>query len=770
MERFKLDKIKYEIDFNDIDFKEEDSIAEYYETYKQIKKSLSIDKEGYNLYLIDDFSKEKLKNIIKFIKKEFKNVNLQDICYVIKEDIKNPVPIVLSRGKGNIFEEILEDIKDEYWSLASEFYNSSKNNKKEQLLQEIDDMKSDLLSKIIETSKEKGFNIKLAKSGIVFEPLKENGEPMTEKEFELLSKEKREEILVNISILKKEAEFLLETLNNKEEELLESIKNIFKEHLKENMKDTKIYYNKLLNEEVQAIQYLNYVCKNIEEDLVENYSEDYDFDEENTAEIIYKYGANIILDNKDTEDMPCIYEEDPNLENLLGNIEYESKNGSYVTDINMIKAGSMVKANGGCLILRANKLLSNAACYYHFKKAIMTGKVDMNYSKGYLEVLALSGMKPEPVEIKEKVILIGDFQTYDILYNYDEDFRKIFKIRGEYDPIVNINKRTKSSLIRNIDNICKVNNLKPVKEGGIFEIAKALSRKAEDRRRFYFKLEELERILVMANNRALEENKDFIDGEEVISEFYREDTLENKIIEEFRDGKIYINLKGNAIGEINGLTVLDTGYLSFGKPVKITCNCYNGSGNIIDVQKDSHLSGKIHSKAINILKGYINEVFGKYSGLPVDFHISFEQVYGEIDGDSASVAEVISIISALSKIGIKRNIAVTGSINQKGEVQPIGGVNEKIEGFFNICKNLGDVKGKGVVIPYSNRDNLVLNREVEKEVEKGDFNIYLMKTVEDAIEILMCNQKTSPKDVFQEAFRELKKYELLGNNRKPYKD
>ncbi|WP_282804210.1 AAA family ATPase [Clostridium tetani] len=758
MEEFGLSKIKYEIDFNDIDFQEEDCIAEYYETYKEIKKALSIDKEGYNLYLIDDFSKDKLKNIIYFINKEFKNVNLEDICYVIKENVKKPTPIVLSWGKGIILKKALKDIQEKYWNLASEFYNSSKNEKKEQFLEEIEDMKSDLLEKIIETSKDKGFDIKLSKSGIVFEPLKEDGEPMTEKEFELLSKEKRAGILVKISVLKKEAEHLLEVLHAKEEKLLEGIKKIFKEYLNENMKDIKIYYNNLLEEERQATEYLNYVYSKIEGDLVENYSGDDDFEEEDTSEIIYKYGVNIILDNRDTECMPCIYEEDPNLENLLGTIEYENKNGNYVTDVNMIKPGSMLRANGGCLILRVNKLLTNAASYYYFKKTIMSGKIDMNYSKGYLEVLALSGMQPEPIKIKEKVILVGDFETYDILYNHDEDFRKIFKIRGQYDPIVNINKKTKSSLISSIDDICKENNLKPVKEGGIFEIAKALSRKAEDRRKFYFKLEELEKILVMANNRAIEENKDFIDGEEVVSDFYKKDILEYKIIEEFKDGKIYINLKGNAIGEINGLTVLDAGYLSFGKPVKITCNCYNGSGNIIDVQKDSNLSGKIHNKAINILRGYINDTFGRYSRLPVDFHISFEQVYGKIDGDSASVAEVIAIISAISRIGIKRSIAVTGSINQKGEVQPIGGVNEKIEGFFNVCKNLDTVKNKGVAIPYSNRDNLVLNREVEEEVEKGNFKIYLMKTVEDAVKIFMCNEKVTCKDVFEEADRELKKY------------
>ena len=218
--------------------------------------------------------------------------------------------------------------------------------------------------------------------------------------------------------------------------------------------------------------------------------------------------------------------------------------------------------------------------------------------------------------------------------------------------------------------------------------------------------------------------------------------MEKEILNNYTEKKMLIDVKNSKIGQVNGLSVIDTGYFSFGKPIKITCCCYKGEGNIVDVQKESNLSGNIHSKSINILKGYISTINGGFNKLPVDFHLSFEQIYGKIDGDSASVAEIICMLSALSKIPIKQNIAVTGSVNQFGDVQPIGGVNDKIEGFFGVCKAIDTIVGKGVLIPLSNADDLVLNEEVEREIKNGNFHIYTMTSIEDAMEVLMGDADT----------------------------
>lgn len=488
------------------------------------------------------------------------------------------------------------------------------------------------------------------------------------------------------------------------------------------------------------------------------YSLNYDEDEEKINEIISKYAVNIIVDNSENKTPQVIYEEDPSINNLLGNIEYENHNNVYTTDVSLIKAGSMLNANGGCLIIRANSLFTNSNAYYYLKKSLISGKVNLDYNRGYLELLSLSSLKPEPININEKVILIGDYETYDVLYNYDEDFKKIFKVRAEYEPVVDINEGTKKALISNIYNLCEINKLKKPTSSAIKEIAKYLSRKAENRNKLFLDDIEINKLLMLSNNRVANEQKETIDAEDLQEVAYSQENIQREILDNYREKKILVKVNGTAVGQINALSVIDTGYFRFGKPIRITCSCYKGDGNIIDVQKESNLSGNIHSKSINILKGYINKFATAYSRLPVDFHLSFEQLYGKIDGDSASVAEIISILSSLSKIPVKQNIAVTGSINQFGEVQPIGGVNEKIEGFFNICKTIDCTVNKGVLIPYSNKDDIVLNHEVEAEIEKGNFHIYTMDTVEDAVEVLMGDGHINASEVFDHISKEVKKY------------
>lgn len=766
MKELSFNEVKYNMDFTRIENREDnDYIPEYKQVYKEIKRALEIDKEGYNVYLIDDFSKEKLENIMKFINDNMKSTPPKDICYVVNEDTKSPKAIFVSNGKGKVFHECLDNIQGMYLQKTYDFYNNSDNKEKEKLLEIVQKNRSELVNEMVKIAEDSGFDIKFTQSGFTFIPIKDDGNAMSEKEYDSLEKQRKDSIIDKVASLKQEAQDILDQMKDKEEEGIKSIKELMKVYYDDVMKEMKDSYRKEFLEDVVVINFLDDMCLEIEKNLLDNYSMDYEDDEEMISEIIYKYCVNVIVDNSNNKKPICIYEDDPSLSNLLGNIEYENKNGVYTTDVSLINAGSMLKANEGCIIIRINNLLSNALAYYYLKKTLINGKVDIDYNRGYLELLSLSGLHPEPININEKVILIGDYETYNILYSYDEDFKKIFKIRAEVNSMIKVNDKTKASLIKNIHDICKASNFKPIKDDGILEIAKFISRKAENRNKMYFDLDELDRIITLANNKVKNENKDYIEGKDIIAIAYNEEEIENEILEAFEENKIFINLKGKLVGEINGLTVLDTGYYSFGKPVRITCNCYNGEGNIVDVQKDSELSGKIHSKAINILKGYVNTLIGGYAKLPVDFHVSFEQVYGKIDGDSASVAEIIVMISALSKIGINSSIAVTGSVNQLGEVQPIGGVNEKIEGFFKVCKKLDTVNGKGVLIPDSNKDNLVLSKEVEEEIQNGNFHIYTMETIEDAVNVLMGDGNDIYKEVLETMEKELKKY----NNKKDLK-
>lgn len=581
---------------------------------------------------------------------------------------------------------------------------------------------------------------------------------MTENEYDTLDKDRKEAILETVSELKNRAKEILEQLKDIEASDLEKIKEIMTLYYKTEMKALKQQYKNEFSEDEIVQKYLDFVYNDIEKKLIDNYTLNYDEDEEKINDIIYKYAINVVVDNSKNEIPKVIFEEDPNLINLLGNIEYENHNGVYTTDVTLIKGGSLLKANEGCLIIRVNNLLNNPSAYYYLKKSLLAEKVDLDYNRNYYEILSLSGLKPEPIAIKEKIILIGDYETYDLLYTYDEDFRKIFNIKAECNPIQDIDNDLKNSLVFIINKICKENDYKTLTKGAIKEVAKLLSRKAQSKNKVYFDPYEINRLLTLSNNKVQTENKDHIGEEDIIDIGYKKDIIEKDILNNYKEKKMLIEVKDSRIGQINGLSVIDTGYLSFGKPIKITCCCYKGEGNIIDVQKESNLSGNIHSKSINILKGYMSTLNNGLSKLPVDFHLSFEQIYGKIDGDSASVAEILCMLSAVSKIPIKQSIAITGSINQFGDIQPIGGVNEKIEGFFKACKTLDNTKGKGVIIPLSNMTDLVLNGEVEEEIKNGNFHIYTMDSIKDAIEVLMDSKDITMEQVMTIINREFKKY------------
>lgn len=738
-------------DFNAGDNREDKDgefiLPQYEEVYKRINTALSLKSDGYNVYLVDEFCKSRIKHIISYVEYILRNQEPpKDICYVIKADEKSPTPLFVKNGYGNILRDKVEELKEAYVEGSYKFYNNLENKEKEELVSAIKNRRSKIIEDLINRSKEFGFDIKIGGEGVTFVPLLQ-GKEMTEDEFDALNEAERNKILEKVADLKVSAHEILDKLRNMKYDELGRIQEIMKGFLKEEIGPIYESIGVELGDDEEAMGYIAYIMEEVEKSLVDNYSINYEDDEEDIKTIIGKYDVNVIVDNSGLKSPPVIYEEDPSTSNLLGNIEYENHNNIYVSNVKSIKAGSYVRANGGCIIIKANSLFSNSQSYYYLKKSLLSEKVDLDYNRGYIELFTLGGLKPEPMPINTKVILIGDFEIYDTLYNYDSEFKTIFKLRAEYKGVLEANYSVKNLLIGEVKEFIEENELLPITDSGLRELSKYLSRKAEDRQKLLFDHSEISNLLLLADCKAKEENKSKIDGEVIEKLAHNKELLEVEYTNMYSEGKMLINLSGEAVGQINALSVIDIGYISFGKPMRITCTCFCGDGRIIDSQRESNLSGKIHTKAISILKGYMSSLNGGYTRLPVDFNLSFEQIYGVVDGDSASVAEALVMISALCKLPIKQNIALTGSINQFGVVQPIGGVNEKIEGFFNICKTLDSVKGKGVIIPESNVRNLILSNEVEEAISKGDFTIYTMETVEDAMEIVFGKKKMTREDI-----------------------
>lgn len=733
-------------------------IPEITSAYEKIKRAISINEEGYNLYIIDSFSKDKLEKLTSYIGELYKDAEEpKDICYVTINDPRRPEAIFLNNGKGTKLKEALESIKNSYYEVAMEFYNSSSESEKDSIIDEIHSKRSNYIGELVDMAKGDGFDVKATSGGFAFIPLKE-GEAMTEKEYDDLSEESKDSIVIKASSLKKRAEVVLEKLKDIEITSMKKLKSIYEEFLDVEMEEEKEEGLLSFIDNDEAYEYLEKVYYSIEKELVNCYTMSVEEDESEISEILNKYGISVLVDNSKNNKPRVIYEEDPNITNLFGNIEYENHNGMYSTDLSLINPGSILMANEGCIIIRLNQLIMNNYSYYCLKKTLMSGKVSIDSSKGYLDILSINGLKPRAIPLKVKVILIGDYESYDILYNADEDFRTLFPLRVEFANYVKTQPIKGNAIKEHIIERGKKYYLNNIGDDAIKEVIKYLSRISECRKKICIDDSNIDKLLILANNLVELEERNVITGKDIINVAYEKSLIEDEILELYREKKIILTLKGEKVGAINGLAVLNSGCYSFGKPMRLTCVACKGEGRIVDVQKESNMSGSIHEKSINILGGLLSNLITPYEKLPVDFHLSFEQTYGHIDGDSASVAEILCILSSLSKIGIKQNIAVTGSINQFGEIQPIGGVNEKIEGFYKVCKLLDDTKNKGVLIPNINSDDLVLKEEVEEAVKKGEFHIYTMSSLEDAIEVMLLDNKLSQEELFSIIEKEVKKY------------
>lgn len=716
-------------------------VQEFKTPYDKIKRILKIKKSEYNIYLIDSFLKEKVNTLISIIEKEYESLEApNDICYASINDKEKPFPIFVSNGRGIQLKEDIKVLKEKYKTTILEFTSDSYTKEKDDILNNLKESRDNHLNELITLATNEGFEMKATNDGFVFIPLKD-GKEMSENDYDNLDEEVKEKLIDKAEKLKEESSEILLALKDVEVTSLKKLKNILSEYIEEKLKDFKddILLEYIVDDDVY--NYLDTFYKKIEEELIEIYNVDIEEEEKELDKIIEKYSIEVIVDNSEYNHPRVIFEDDPNIGKLLGTVEYENQNGNYTTDLSLISAGSLLEANGGCIILRLKDLIANNS-YQYLKKALLSKKLNFDSNRNYLEVLSINGLKLEPININVKVILIGDYESYNILYNNDEDFKNLFPVKVQIPIEVKLNDKVKE--IKNlIKNIREKNCDLEITEEGINSIFKHFVRIASSRENINIDYKEIEKIILLSEQIAYSEGKEIIDKDIINKVIYEDDMIEEEYINMYKEDKVFVNLKGKRVGDINGLAVLDTGTHTFGKTMRITCNVFKGDGTVHDLHKEAKLSGKIHEKSISILKSILLSKWKKTQNLPINLYLSFEQSYGLIEGDSASVAEMICMLSAITERGIRQNIAVTGSLNQFGEVQPIGGVNEKIEGFFKICKELNLMKGSGVLIPRTNINELVLNDEVEEEILKGNFSIYYMDKLDEAIEILILDENES---------------------------
>ncbi len=717
---------------------------------KAMKFGLKMKMRGYNIYMSGPTGTGKTSFAKQIVNEIAANQSIpDDWCYIYNFSKPNqPMAINLPAGLGKEFQADMEGfVKIIKQEIENAFDNDQYEKEKAEILKEYEDKKDELLDKLSEDAEAHGFKVNTGSSGIYFLPIIE-GKTISEEEFEDLDEDIKVQINEKTNILQQDTLEIIRKLKNNEKETKQKVSEwenkIALLALGVQINDLKEKYSKY---EV-ILEYL----ENVQKDILDNLD---DFREEEASEEqpqlvipwmqkeetpVYKYKVNLLVDNSGLKGAPVIIDFNPTYSNLIGKIEYENEFGSVSTDYTKIKPGLFHLANGGYLILQAKDVLSNPQAYEAINRVLKTKKITIENMKDQAGVVAVPAIKPQPIPVDIKVILVGSTSIYQLLYEYEEDFRKLFKVKVDFDEEMDRSEENILKLASFISGFCRNEKTLHFDKSGVAKIVEYASWLVEDQSKLSTRFNDIVEILCESCMWAQDEGAKFVKARHVkqaVSEkAFRCDRLDKKMLEMLNDGTIMVDTAGEEVGQINGLTVMDMGDYAFGKPSRITASTYIGESGIVNVEREVDLSGTSHSKGVLILSGYIGQKYAQDFPLSLSASLCFEQMYGGVDGDSASSAELYAILSSLSEVPIKQYIAVTGSVNQKGEIQPVGGVSYKIEGFFELCKARGLDGKHGVIIPHQNIRNLVLNDEVVDAVKKKLFHIYPVKSIDEGIEIL----------------------------------
>jgi len=454
-----------------------------------------------------------------------------------------------------------------------------------------------------------------------------------------------------------------------------------------------------------------------------------------------RYRVNVVVDRSGSEGAPVVVEGNATYTNLFGTIERRVQFGAVTTDFTQIRGGALHRANGGYLVLTATNLLRAALSWDALKIALKAGEIRIEDPAQMLGFASTEGLRPEPIPLDVKVLLVGSPYLYHLLHHYDEDFRKLFGIRADFDTVMPWSDASVQALARFV-RMCRDENpaVLPFDPSGVARLVEHAAELASDQAKLVTRFGTLASLVAEASFWARAAGASAVDANHVRQAIakgkYRHSLLAEKVREWIRRGKLIVNVQGEAVGQVNGLAVLDLGDFAFGKPTRITANVFTAKSGVVDIEREAELGGKLHTKGVMILKGYLAAQFGQREALTLGASLALEQSYSGVEGDSASAAELFALLSALSGVAARQGVAVTGAIDQKGRMQAIGGVNEKVEGHYLVCRELGLTGDQGVILPAANVDELMLPEDVVQAVAAGEFHLWSCATVEEGVEIL----------------------------------
>lgn len=724
---------------------------------KALELGLDMEYLGYNLFITGASGTGRNTTIKKLLKdRKRENIVFDDKCYVHNfKDPDIPRAISLPAGQGNQFKKDMENLVNTLRKHIPSLLESEKYQKNRDAITDNFKKQQNIIVKEFEDKvKAENFTVVQIQIG-----------PYTKPDIFPIINEKPTN-LENLENLVKEGKFSreeFEKIKQKHQQLTYEITQISKKisNLQKDLsKKLNDQENKmvipLVEEETNEIQkkyknstidsYLNEVKKNVLENI-NRFQEK----EDQTPSIpglklpqvkdtFTEYSVNVLVDNSDTKSSPVISEMHPSYRNLFGIIERRiDRTGHWITDFTKIKAGSLLHANGGFLVVNALDLLLEPGVWPALKRTLLNQKIEPETYDPF-PMFSTSALKPEPIECNVKVIMIGDPFIYQLLYFKDQDFEKIFKVKADFDTVTENTEQNIYQYACFIKQLCKRENLMPFDLSGIAGVIEHAVRLAGRKSKITTHFNSLVDLLREANYWTKKDKQKVIQkkhiNQAIREKIERLNLIENKIQEMIEQGTLMIDTEGSVVGQVNGLSVYDLGEYSFGKPTRITAKTSMGRAGIINIEREADLSGKTHNKGVLILSGYLRSKYAQDKPLTISSSICFEQSYSGVDGDSASSTEAYALISSIANLSIRQDIAVTGSVNQKGEIQPIGGVNQKIEGFYDVCKAKGLTGTQGVMIPETNIPDLMLREDVVEAIKEKKFHLYPVKTIDQGIEIL----------------------------------
>ena len=721
---------------------------------KAFNLGLAVKMKGYNIYMSGSSGTGKTTYARTNIEKLAATEPVpDDWCYVYNFDKpKEPIALRFKAGVGKKFkndmEELMSLVEKE---LTRVFQSEDYENKKNELVSEYEYHQDELIEQVGKTAQEYDFVLKHKKSSVCFQPIV-NGEAVDEENYEMLTGEQIADIERRSTLMQEKVSSFLREFHGMEKECEKKIDELENEvgtatisHYFEDFIDK-------YNEYERAVTYINAV----KEDILDNL--DYFMEEEEEQQdvlaalmpllgkksddnVMHRYEVNLIVDHSESKGAPVVVTFNPTYTNLMGETEYDTEYGSLTTDFMKIKPGLFHQANGGYLIVQAQDICTIPHAWESLRRVIKTKEINLDSIREMLSSITAPSLKPEPIEAQLKVIMVGSDYFYELLSEGDEEFDKFFKIRADFDNEMNRNAENISKIAGFIKSFVKRENTLEFDVGAVCAIIEYSSRAAARQDKLSTRFNYLSEILGEANTWAKLECANIITADHIHKTiFEKEDRLklyEEKLNDMLEDDVIMIDTDGAEVGQINGLAVLDMGSYAFGTPSRITATTYVGRSGIVNIEKEARMSGQTHDKGVQIITGFLGQTYAQKFPMALSCRVCFEQNYNGIDGDSASSTELYCIISSLAELPIRQGLAVTGSVNQKGEIQAIGGVTQKIEGFFDLCKKRGLTGNQGVLIPVSNVKDLVLKTEVINAVKEGDFHIYPITHIDEGIELLM---------------------------------